>query len=98
MGEFVGRRVASTAFFTAGHDGGVEAFAEAGGELVDLVGTIDFNGLAGGIKGDFTVLAALEVLLELGAGFGRHRIVDEVVEEGEKFRTGHFALPFFLRK
>lgn len=89
---------ASTAFFASGHDGCVEAFAEAGGEFVDLVRAVDLNGLARGVQGDFAMLAAFEVLLELGAGFWRNRVVDEVVEEGEEFRTGHFALPFFLRK
>ena len=38
----------SAAFFASGHDGGVEAFAEVGGKVVDLVGAIDFDGLAGG--------------------------------------------------
>ena len=36
------------ALFAAGHDGGVEALAEAGGEHVNLVGTIDLNGFPGG--------------------------------------------------
>src|SRR5208282_5522853 len=35
------------ALLAAGHNGGVEAFAEVGGKVVDLVGTIDFNGFAG---------------------------------------------------
>jgi hypothetical protein len=90
--------VGSTALFAAGHDGGVEAVAEAGRELVDLVRAIDFDGLAGGVEGDFAVLAALKMLLELGARVGSYLVVNEVIEEGEKFRAGHFALPFFLRK
>ena len=52
------RCLRSAALFAAGHDGGVEALAEAGGQVVDLVGAIDFDGLAGGVEGDFAVVAA----------------------------------------
>jgi hypothetical protein len=59
----------------------VEPLAEVGGKVVDLVGTIDFDGLTGGVEGDFAVTAAVEVLLQFGACLGGYRIVDEVVEE-----------------
>ena len=49
------------ALFAAGHDGGVQAFAEAGREVVNFVRAIDFNGLAGGVEGDLAVVAASEV-------------------------------------
>jgi hypothetical protein len=88
----------SAAFFAAGHDGGVKALAETGGEFVNLVGTIDFNSFTGGVEGDFAVLTAFEVLLQLGSGVGVHRVVNQVVEEGEEFSAGHFFLPCFLRK
>ena len=41
-----------------GHDGGVEAFAELVGDLVDLVVLVDFDGLLGGVEDDAAVLAA----------------------------------------
>jgi hypothetical protein len=76
----------------------VEAFAEVGGKVVDLVGAIDFDGLSSGVEGDLAVIAAVEVLLQFGAGLGGDRVVDEIVEKSEKLRAGHFLAPFFLRK
>src|ERR1039458_3545718 len=81
----------SAALFAAGHDGGVEALAEAGGQVVDLVGTVDFDGLARGVEDDLAVAAAPQVLLQLGARLGGHRVVDQVVEKGEKLSAGHFS-------
>ncbi len=83
----------SAAFFAAGHDGGVEAFAEAGGHVVDLVGAIDLDGFAGGVEGDFAVLAAAQMLLEVGAHLSGNGVVDHVVEQGEKLSAGHFSTP-----
>ena len=93
----------SAAFFAAGHDGGMEAFAEAGGHLVDLVGAVDLDGLAGGAEGDFAVLAAAQVLLQVGTHLGGYRIVDQIVEQSQKLSAGHFSTPtslepFFERK
>ena len=88
---------ALAAFFAAGHDGGVEAVAEAGGHLVKLVGAIDLDGFTGGVEGDFAVLAAVEVLLEVGA-HGHRGVVDHVVEQGKKLGAGHFSTPFSRRK
>jgi hypothetical protein len=53
----------SAAFFAAGHDGGVEAFAEVGGQIINLMGAIDFNGLAGGVERDLAVVTAAQMLL-----------------------------------
>jgi hypothetical protein len=75
-------RPGSAALFAAGHDGGVEALAETGGEIVNFVGAVDLDGLAGGVEGDFAVFAAAHVLLECGSGFGGYRVVDEVVKKG----------------
>jgi len=72
---------ASAAFFAARHDGGVEAFAEAGGQVVDFVGAVDLNGLARGVQGDFAVFAAAQVFLQVGAHLGRDAVVNEVVEQ-----------------
>jgi hypothetical protein len=77
-----GLKVASAAFFAASHDGGVEAFAEAGRHVVDFVGAVDFDGFAGGGEGNFAVLAALEVLLQVGPHGGRNGVVNQIVEEG----------------
>jgi hypothetical protein len=81
----------SAAFFATGHNGGVEALAEVGGKVIDLVGTINFDCLAGGVEGDLAVAAAAEMLLQFGAGLDGYRVVDEVVEESEEFRAGHFS-------
>ncbi len=83
---------ALAAFFAPGHDGGVEAVAEAGRHLVELVGAVDLDGFAGRREGDLAMLAALEVLLEVGP----HRdgsVVDHVVEQGKKLGAGHFFTP-----
>jgi hypothetical protein len=72
------RRLA--AFFAAGHDGGVEALAEAGGHVVDLVGAVDLDGLARGGESDFAVLATPKVLLQVGTHLGGDSVIDKVVE------------------
>jgi hypothetical protein len=48
------------------------------------------------------------MLLQLGAGLGGHRIVNQIIEQSEKFSAGHFSFldshgldsadPFFIRK
>jgi hypothetical protein len=86
------------AFFAAGHDGGVEALAEVGGQVVDFVGTIDLDGFAGGAEGDLAVLATAQMFLQVSAHFGGYRIVDQIIEQSEKLSAGHFSTPFFLRK
>ena len=88
----------SAAFFAAFHDGGVEALSEARGQVVDFVGAVDFNGFAGGVEGDFAVLASAQVLLQVGAHLRGDGVVNQVVEQSEKLSAGHFSPPFFLRK
>jgi len=93
----------STASLAAGHNGGVEALAKAGGQVIDLMGAVDLDGLAGGVENDFAVLAVAQMGLEFGARLGGYGVVDQVVEKGEKLFAGHFSLPvsllpFFLRK
>ena len=83
-----------TAFFAAFHDGFVEAVAEGSGHFVDLVGAVDLDGFAGGVQGDFAVLATLEVLLQVGAHLSRYGVIDHVVEHGQKLSARHFSLPF----
>ena len=88
----------SAAFFTAGHDGGVEALAQVGRQVIDFVGAVDFDGLAGGAEGHLAVVAAAQMFLQVSAHFSGHRIVDQVIEQGEELSAGHFSTPFFLRK
>jgi hypothetical protein len=38
------------------------------------------------------------VLLQLGASLGRHRVINQVVEQSQKLSAGHFSPPLFLRK
>jgi hypothetical protein len=92
-----------TALLAAGHDGGVEALAQAGGKVVNFVGAIDFDGLAGGVEDYLAVSAAAEVGLKFGAHIRGHLIVDQVIEKCEKLFAGHFTIPvsmslFFLWK
>jgi len=96
MGFFVGcrkGRVGSAAFFAAGHDGGVEAFAEIGGKVVNLVGKIDLDGFAGGVEDNFAVSALVKMLFDLGARFGGNGIVNQVVKQCDKFGAGHASTP-----
>ncbi len=86
------------AFFAAGHDGGVEALAEAGRHFVELVRAIDLDGFAGGAEGDFAVLAAAHMLLEVGAHLPGGGVVDQVVEQGKKLGAGHFSTPLSRRR
>src|SRR6266568_1128290 len=88
----------SAAFFAAGHYGGVQAFTEAGGHVVNLVGAIDLDGLAGGVEGDLAVIATLQVFLEVRSHLGGYRVVDQIVEQGEELSARHFSTPFFRLK
>src|ERR1700689_112516 len=84
-------RQASAAFFAAGHDGGVQALAEAGGKLVDLMRAIDLDGLPRGAEGDFAVIAAMQMLLQFSAGLGSYRVVNQVIEKSEKLSAGPYS-------
>jgi len=83
----------AAATFTAGHDGGVEALAQSGGQFIDLVGAVDFDGLAGGVEDDLAVAAASQMRLQLGANFGGHSAVNQIIEKAEKLFAGHFPTP-----
>jgi hypothetical protein len=96
--EAGGEGIGLTAFFAAGHDGGVEALTEAGGEIVDLMGAVDLDGLAGGRERDFAVVAVFEMGLQFAARLHGDFVVDQVVKQSEKFCAGHFSTPFFRRK
>jgi hypothetical protein len=61
-----------------GHDGGVKAFAQLVGDLVDLVTLIDFNGLVGGVEDDFAVLASRGVRANFVDKRGAEVIVEVV--------------------
>ena len=69
----------SAAFFAAGHDGGVKAFAEVGGEFVDFVGAVNFYRFTGGVEDDFAVAALIHVLFDFGAQRRGNGVVDEIV-------------------
>jgi hypothetical protein len=93
----------SAALLASGHDGGVESFTQIGGQVVDFVGAVDFDGLAGGIEDDLAVSATAQMGLQLGAHIGGHLVVDQIVEKGKKVFAGHFTIPvsmspFFLWK
>ena len=82
---------ALAALFAASHDRGVQPFAQTSRHIVNLMRAIDFDCLAGGAERHFAVLATAQMLLQVGAHFGSHRIVDQIIEQGEKFSAGHFS-------
>jgi hypothetical protein len=96
------------ALLAAGHDGGVEVFSKPGGKLVDLVGPVDLDGLAGGVEDNFAVSAFVQMLLHFGAGFRGDGVVDQIVEKRDELSASHDSalaslglasfVPFFLRK
>ena len=77
------------AFFAAGHDGGVESFAEVVGEIVNLVRTVDLDGFAGGVEDNFAMAALVHMLFNFGLGFSGDGVVDDVVEQGDEFCASH---------
>jgi hypothetical protein len=93
---------ADGAFSAAGaflHDGGVEALAEFGGKLVDLMLAVDGDGLTGGVEDDFAVVALADMSLDLREEVGVDFAVEVVGELGEEIGAGHgFGLPFFCLK
>ena len=93
----------SAALFATSHNGGMQTFPKTGGHIVNLVRTVDLYRFAGSAKRDLAVFASSQVLLEVGAHFGGDRVVDQIIEQGEKLSAGHFSTPtslepFFLRK
>jgi hypothetical protein len=65
-------------FYALRHDRGVEAFAQFGGDLVDLVAFVDFDGLVRGVEDDLAVLASGGVGTDFFAQ-GRAELIVEVI-------------------
>jgi len=63
---------------TLSHDGGVEAFAKLGGNLIDLVPFVDLDGLVGGVEHDAAVLASGGVFANLFAELSCELVVEVV--------------------
>jgi hypothetical protein len=77
----------------------VEPFTEFGRKLVDLVFSVNGDGLAGRIENDLAVVALTHVLLDLGEEFGIDLTVEIVSELAKEVGAGHgLAPPFFCRK
>src|ERR1700686_5097939 len=87
---------ASAAFFAPGHDGGMEALAETGRAFVDLLDLLDLDGLVSGAEGDFAVLAAAQMFLQVSTHLGGYRVGDQVVEQSQKLSAGRGATPISL--
>jgi hypothetical protein len=85
------RDAISVCFDATGFDGGVEALADSGRHLVDLVAAIDLDGFAGGVEDDFAVAALAQVSFDFGSGLGCDRFVDHVVEDREKLSASHLV-------
>ena len=62
----------------------MEAFAELGGDFVELGAFVDFDGLVGGVEDDATVLAACGVNADLFAELGGELVVEVVGEVAEE--------------
>jgi hypothetical protein len=65
-----------------GHDGGVEAFAELGGELVEFVVAVDGDGLASGVEDYLAVVAGGGVGAYFFEELGAYLAVEVVGELG----------------
>ena len=76
----------------------MEAFTKAGWQIVDLVLPINLNSLACRIECYYAVITALQVFLQVSSHLRGHRVVDQVVELGQKLSAGHFSPAFFRRK
>jgi hypothetical protein len=85
--------VSSAALFAALHDRLVQALAQTHRHLVDLVGPVDLDCLAGGVQRDFAMVATTQMILQIGAHLGSHRVVDQVIEHCQKLSARHFSLP-----
>jgi hypothetical protein len=63
---------------TLRHDGGVEAFSQFVGDLVDLFALVDLNGLLRGVQDDAAVLAAGGMGADLFEQSGAELLVEVV--------------------
>jgi hypothetical protein len=78
-----------TAALALGQDSGLQALSQGSRQLVEFMLAIDFDRFARGIQSDNAVLALAQMQLEIRAQGGRHGVIDQIVEFGEKFRAGH---------
>jgi hypothetical protein len=77
----------------------VEPLTEFGRKLVDLVFSVNGDGLAGRIENDLAVVALTHVLLNLSEEIGVDLTVKVVGELAKEVGAGHgLAPPFFCRK
>jgi len=77
--------------------------AQPGGQIVQLMGPVNLNRLASGVEDHLAGTAVAQMLLQIGARFGGQRVVDQIIEKGEKLFAVHFSIPisrcpFFLPK
>ena len=61
---------------------------EAGGQVIQLVRAVDFNGLAGGVEDDLAMPAASQVGLQFGGVYIANEkytraLADQVIQDGE---------------
>lgn len=73
----------------------MQADADFGGKLVELVALIDFDGLAHSVENNFAVAASFEVIFDLGPGLSGDGFVNHVVENRKKFGAGHLVSSVF---
>jgi hypothetical protein len=85
--------------FTAfGEDGGFKPLPEFIGQLINFMSAVDFNGLASRVERYDAVIAAAQVLFQLGPQRRRDLVVEQVVEFREKFCAGHLAPSLLLSR
>ena len=77
------------AAFAFRQDGSLQALSQRCRQLIQLMLTINFDRLPGGIQGDDAVLTLAQMQLEIRTQRGRHGVVNQIVEFGQKFRAGH---------
>ncbi len=81
------------------HDGGVQALAQLGRKLVELVLAVDGDGLARGVEDDLAVVALTDVGLDFGEEFGIDLTVKVIGKLAEEICAGQgLAPPFFCLK
>lgn len=73
------------------------------GQVIQLMRPVNLNRLTGGVKDHLAGSAVAQMLLQIGARLGGQRVVDQIIEKGEKLFAVHFSVPisrcpFFLPK
>jgi len=59
----------------------MEAIAQIIGHFVDFVAAIDLNRFLSGVEDNFAMATFLEVQLNLSAGLGSNRVVNQIVQD-----------------